>query len=187
MLAVQAKITSWTLVPVKVADCELPATLLLLSVTTNVPLRLPLAAGVNVTAIVQVVLAARVVLQVVFWLKSAELVPVNPMLAMLRIALPVLLRVKLSGELAVASGWLEKLKLEGERPPSGAPPVPVKLTVWGLFVALSVKVKVAARLPAVVGTNVMVTVQLHSLQPNFRTYCRASQNHQGWYRLFGCW
>jgi hypothetical protein len=44
----------------------LPATLLLLSVTTNVPLRLPLAAGVNVTAIVQVVLAARVVPQVVF-------------------------------------------------------------------------------------------------------------------------
>jgi hypothetical protein len=66
VLAVQVRITSWTLVPVKVADCVLPATLLLLSVTTNVPLRLPLAAGVNVTAIVQVVLAARVVPQVVF-------------------------------------------------------------------------------------------------------------------------
>jgi hypothetical protein len=39
----------------------LPATPLLLSVTTSVPLRGPLAAGVKTTAIVQEVLAAKVV------------------------------------------------------------------------------------------------------------------------------
>jgi hypothetical protein len=44
----------------------LPATLLLLSVTVRDPLRLPLAAGVKTTVIVQVVLAARVVPHVVF-------------------------------------------------------------------------------------------------------------------------
>ncbi len=52
--------------PVRVEDCVLPATLLLLSVTTSVPLRVPAAAGVNITAIVQVVFAARVAPQVVF-------------------------------------------------------------------------------------------------------------------------
>jgi len=81
------------------------------------------------------------------------------MLVIFKIAVPVLLRVKPPAELAVAAGWLEKAKLVGERPAIGAPPVPVRLTVCGLFVALSVKVNVAARLPAVVGTNVMVTVQ----------------------------
>jgi hypothetical protein len=88
-----------------------PATLLLLSVTPSVPLRLPLAAGVKVTAIVHEVFAARVVVgvpQVVFSLKSPGLVPVNPMLVIVKSALPVLLRVKVSAVLAVAAGWLAK-------------------------------------------------------------------------------
>jgi hypothetical protein len=85
---------------------------------------------------------------------------VNPILAIVKVAVPVLLRVKLSGELPVAAGWLGKVKLVGERPARGAVPVPVTLTVCGLFVALSVKVKVAVRLPAVVGVNVKLTVQL---------------------------
>ena len=39
--------------PVKLTFCVLPATLLLSSVTTSVPLRLPAPAGVNVTLIMQ--------------------------------------------------------------------------------------------------------------------------------------
>jgi hypothetical protein len=82
------------------------------------------------------------------------------MLAIFKIALPVLLRVKLCAELGVAAGWLAKVKVVGERPAIGPVPVPVRLTDWGLFVALSVKVNVAARLPAVVGVNVTPTVQV---------------------------
>jgi hypothetical protein len=82
------------------------------------------------------------------------------MLEIFKIAVPVLLRVKPCAELGVAAGWLGKTKVVGERLPTGAVPVPVRLTVWGLFVALSVKVNVAARLPAVVGVNVTLTVQV---------------------------
>jgi hypothetical protein len=82
------------------------------------------------------------------------------MLVIFKIAVPVLLRVKLSAELLVAAGWLAKAKLVGERLATGAVPVPVKLTVCGLLVALSVKVNVAARLPLVVGVNVTLTVQV---------------------------
>lgn len=138
----------------------LPATLLLLSVTTNVPARAPLAPGVKTTAIAQVDVTVSVVPQVVFWLKSVELVPVNVMLVMFSVAVPVLLSVKELGVLPTAAAWLPKLKLDGERPASGAVPVPVKLTVCGLLVALSVKVKVAVRLPAVVGEKFTLTVQV---------------------------
>jgi len=159
-LAVQDSITSWVAVPARVEVCVLPATLLLLSVTTSVPLRLPAAAGVNNTAIVQVVFAPKVAPQVVSWLKSPGLLPTKPMLVILKGALPVLLRVKLSGELLIIAGWLVKLKLAGERAAIGTVPVPVKLTDCGLFVALSAKVNVAVRLPDVVGVNVTLTVQL---------------------------
>jgi hypothetical protein len=45
-------------VPLKVTVCVLPATALLLSVTVSEPARAPVAAGVNVMATVQAVLAA---------------------------------------------------------------------------------------------------------------------------------
>jgi hypothetical protein len=151
-------------VPLKVAVCVLPATLLLLSVTTSVAPRLPGAAGVKVTAIVQEVLTARVVggvPHVVFSLKSPGLVPVNPMLAIFKVASPVLLRVKVSAPLAVISGCgSAKALVVGERLASGAVPVPFKVTVCGLGVAVSLKFNVAVRLPAVVGVNVTPTVQV---------------------------
>jgi hypothetical protein len=82
------------------------------------------------------------------------------MLAIFKVPLPVLLRVKLSGELLVAAGWLEKVKLVGERPAIGAVPVPIKLTVCGLFVAVSETVNVAVRLPGAVGLNFTLIVQV---------------------------
>ena len=39
-------------------------------------------------------------------------------------------------------------------------PVPVSETVWGLLLALSVRVKVPVREPVVVGVKDMLTVQL---------------------------
>jgi hypothetical protein len=51
-------------VPVRVALCVLPTTLLLLSVTVKVAVRVPGAAGVKVTLIVQLLFAATVLPQV---------------------------------------------------------------------------------------------------------------------------
>ena len=55
------------------------------------PLREPAAVGVKVTLRVQLALAARLEPQVLVWEKS----PLAVMLVILRVALPVLLRVRL--------------------------------------------------------------------------------------------
>ena len=64
---------------------------LALSVMVKEPLREPLAVGVKVTLRVQLALAARLEPQVLLWKKSS----LSVMLVMLRVALPVLLRVTL--------------------------------------------------------------------------------------------
>ena len=48
----------------------------------------------------------------------------------------------------------------GERLTAGAVPVPVRLTLWGLPVALSVRVTAAVRVPPAVGVKVTLVVQL---------------------------
>lgn len=80
-------------VPVSVTGCTLPPTLSVLSVMFMVAPRLPMAAGVNVTLMVQLLFAATDPLQVLVCPKSPGLAPANPMLAMVRAVLPVLLRV----------------------------------------------------------------------------------------------
>ena len=55
--------------------------------------------------------------------------------------------------------WFAKERLEGERLTTGAAPVPVRLTIWGLPVALSVIVSEAARLPVAEGVKVTLKVQ----------------------------
>ena len=64
---------------------------LALSAMVKEPLREPLTVGVKVTLRVQLALAARLAPQVLVWEKS----PLTVMLVMLRVALPVLLRVTL--------------------------------------------------------------------------------------------
>ena len=64
---------------------------LALSTMAKEPLREPLTVGVKVTLSVQLALAATVEPQVLVWEKS----PLAVMLVMLRVALPVLLRVTL--------------------------------------------------------------------------------------------
>jgi hypothetical protein len=73
-------------VPAKGSVCGLPGAL---SVTLRVPLRAPPAVGVNVTLIVQLLPAARLVPQPLVAAKS----PLAAMLVMDRAALPVLVRV----------------------------------------------------------------------------------------------
>ena len=56
--------------------------------------------------------------------------------------------------------WLAKVRLVGERLTAGAVPVPVRLTLWGLPVALSARVRDAVRVPLAAGINVTLTEQL---------------------------
>ena len=58
------------------------------------------------------------------------------------------------------TAWLAKVRLVGERLTAGAVPVPVRLTLCGLPVALSVTVRAALRVPLAAGVKVTLIVQL---------------------------
>jgi hypothetical protein len=77
-------------VPMRLTVCGLP---LALSVTETEAVRVPLAEGVKVTLIVQLVPAATELPQVLVWAKSLALAPVSAMLVILNAALPELVRV----------------------------------------------------------------------------------------------
>jgi hypothetical protein len=90
VLSDQDSITSCVPAPESAAACGLP---LALSATVSEAVRLPVAAGVNNIAMVQVPPAATDAPQVLIWLKSLALAPVKAMLVMLKAAVPVLVRV----------------------------------------------------------------------------------------------
>jgi hypothetical protein len=79
---------------------------------------------------------------------------------MLKAALPELVRVTVCAELVVSTAWLEKVRLVGETLATGAVPVPVKLTVWGLPLALSAMLSAAERDPLAAGVKVTLIVHL---------------------------
>ena len=62
---------------------------------TMLAARVPMTVGVNAAEIVQLAPAARLALQVVVFVKSAELVPPRTILLMLSAAVPELLKVAL--------------------------------------------------------------------------------------------
>lgn len=77
-----------------------------------------------------------------------------------RSALPIFETVVASGPLVVPMAWLPKTRLAGETPATGAVPVPVKLTVCGLFVALSATESIPVSEPTAVGANATWIMQL---------------------------
>ena len=77
-------------VPERLTDWGLPVAL---SVMARAAERLPAAAGVNLTPMVQLAPAATVVPQLLLWAKSAALVPKTAMLEIFNAELPELLRV----------------------------------------------------------------------------------------------
>jgi hypothetical protein len=79
---------------------------------------------------------------------------------MLNVAPPPLVNVTVCGALMIPMLWLPKLKLVGKTLTPEAMPVPVRFTVCGLPLPLSVTVRVAVRTPAIVGVNVTLIVQL---------------------------
>ena len=56
--------------------------------------------------------------------------------------------------------WLAKERLAGERLTAGPGPVPERLTVWGLPLALSAMLSAAVRAPLADGVKVTLIVQL---------------------------
>ena len=84
------------------------------------------------------------------------------MLLMVRAALPLLVSVTVCAALVVLTCWFPKLKLVGLRSTAGADavvPEPLKATDCGLPEALSMKVRLALRLPVAVGVKVTLMVQ----------------------------
>jgi hypothetical protein len=137
--------------PVKVTFSVTPAT-----TKISVPLHGPLPTGLKVTPITQFVPAARLVLQVVLLVDMAK----SPLIVGVEMAtaeVPALLTVTDSGGLVVptATPENESVLVETET----LVPVPLKLTVCGLLLALSVMVRVPGTVPAAVGVNVTLIVQ----------------------------
>ena len=145
-------------VPLKVTVCGLP---LALSVKTSEALKLPVVAGVNVTLTAQVMVGATVApVQVSALLaKSLGFVPPIAAVEMFRLLVPVLVTVTVWAVLVVLASWV-KVKPGAEKLTAGAVPVPLKVTVCGLPLALSVKTSEALKLPVVAGVNVTLTAQV---------------------------
>ena len=125
-----------TPVALKATDCGLPGAL---SAIDNVPVRVPICVGLNVTLIVQLARGATLEPQLCVWLKS----PLAVMLVML-------------------TSWAAKVTLVGDKVAFGpeTTPVPLREAICGLPAALSETLSAALRNPDVVGLNVTLIVQL---------------------------
>lgn len=126
------------------------------SVNVSVPFSVPFTAGVNVTETAQLAPAARLAPHVLLEIAKLAL---TPMLEKLRAAPPLLVSVTVLAELVWPTLTCPKFKDVGETVATVLP-VPVRLTVWGLFEAVSVNVTVPLIVPPAVGENVTPTVQL---------------------------
>jgi len=148
-------------VPVTATAWGLPGAL---SVRVRVAVRLPTVVGVNVTLMVQLLLAATEPLHVLLCAKSPGLVPVSPTLLKFKEAFPLLLTVTVCAELVVPTVWLvANIMLAGLRFAVGPVPAPLRVTACWLpdaLLVLSVIVKDAVRDPEAVGVNVTLMVQL---------------------------
>src|SRR3989449_32155 len=159
---VGAKVTAGTMpVPASDTDCGLPgassvmvtvAVRALAAVGVNVRLRRQLAPATTVAPFVQVVPAAMA--------KSPGFKPARAMLVMLRVAVPLLVRVTVCTGLVVLRRWSPKARLVGAKVTAGAMPIPASDTDCGLLAASSVMVTVAVRAPMAAGVKLMLIVQL---------------------------
>jgi len=113
-------------VPERLTVCGLPVAS---SATLREALRVPVAAGLKVTLIVQFEPAATLDSQVLVWVKSLALVPETVTLVTLKEALPVLVRITDWAELVLPTERLPKATLEGETLAAAAVPAPERLTV----------------------------------------------------------
>jgi hypothetical protein len=131
-----------------------------LSLNERLPDAAPPAVGLNVTATVQVAAAATAfeVEQVVPAVAMAK-GPVAAIELRVRLALPVLVSVTVCDKLVVPTGSDGKVG-DAEKLTVGPVPVPLKLTVCGLPLALSVNESVPEAEPPEVGAKMTATVHV---------------------------
>src|SRR5438045_5396535 len=109
--------TDWP-VPERATACGLPGAS---SVNDNVPLRAPFLVGVKVTLTAQFAPAATVAPQVLFEMWKS---PLAVMLEIFSVAVPVLVRVTVLGELVCPIGIFLKFNAVAESDTAGCPPPP---------------------------------------------------------------
>src|SRR5438445_201212 len=133
----------------------------------TVAVRPPVAAGVNVTVKAQLADAAtgppargHGATPEPATAKSPGFEPARAMLVMLRVAVPLLVRVTVCGGLVVLRRWAQKARLVGAKVAAGAMPMPASDTDCGLPGASSVMVTVAVRAPAAAGVELKRIRQL---------------------------
>src|SRR6266568_3815869 len=132
------------------------------SANASVAVRVPDTVGLNTTLTEQLAAAARLVPQV--WpeiAKSPGLLPPMLMLLMVMEELVPLLSLVLCAALVEPTAIFVNPRLVGDTVtlPDAVPPVPVRLAVCGLLLAVSETVNVAARDPDTVGLKTMLIVQ----------------------------
>src|SRR3989441_12136223 len=148
-------------VPARDTDCGLSAAS---SVMVTVAVRALAVVGVKVRLRTQLAPAASVapLMQVVpeASAKSPALAPPSTPVAMLRGAVPLLVRVAVCTGLGVLTRWVPKVRLVGAKVTAGAMPVPARDTDCGLSAASSAMVTVAVLAPAAAGWEVRLRTQL---------------------------
>src|SRR2546426_317426 len=159
---VGAKVTAGTIpVPASDTDCGLPGASSVMVIFFLMIRRPPrstlfpyttLFRSTTVAPFVQVVPAAMA--------KSPGFKPARAMLVMLRVAVPLLVRVTVCTGLVVLRRWSPKARLVGAKVTAGAMPIPASDTDCGLLAASSVMVTVAVRAPVAAGVKLMLIVQL---------------------------
>jgi len=131
-----------------------------LSLNERLPEAVPAAVGVNVSATVQVAAAATGVEAEQVVADAAILKgPVTPIAVKVRLALPVFVTVTICEGLVVPTGS-DRNGGGADKLTVGPVPVPLKPTVCGLPLALSVSVRLPDRVPLAVGVKVTSTTQL---------------------------
>src|SRR3989454_401628 len=92
--------------------------------------------------------------------KSPALAPPSTAVAMLRGAVPLLVRVTVCTGLGVLTRWVPKVRLVGAKVTAGAMPVPASDTDCGLPAASSATLRLALLAPVDAGWNFSPTLQL---------------------------
>ena len=134
------------------------------SVNARVAIKVPAAVGLKTTLAEQLAAAARLTPQVLLKIaKSTAFVPEMVTLPMVMAAVVPSLRVADCAGLVAPGAVLPNDRVVGLAltvPPVVPVPVPDSATVCGLLLAVSLKFRVAVRVPVVVGEKTMVAVQL---------------------------
>lgn len=138
--------------PDKATICGLPAAL---SVTVRLPLRAPLAVGVKVTLMVHEALAFKELPQLLVCANGAP----AAIEVMVRVPLPLLVRVTTCTDDVPPMGSGPNTKLVGESNAVAVVPVPVSVAGIGDTAEVNITFTVAFRTPAADGVNVTLIVQ----------------------------